>query len=185
MNRLYQNLIQTRGLFLVADTRLYTLPCWLVGRLVGWFVGWSITFLNSEWFLHYCSCPTLRDWITVYPALFLSTHLDFQVFETVVGHCHPFSLNHRKDNSLMNSSKPFSVWLIFWYYLFSHLLHKSSPHCVCWSVSFWLIGSLVLFSLFLLFPPQLTIWPSVLSLTFLLFHFFFHQRKQSVTQKAC
>ena len=23
----------------------------------------SVTFLNSELFLHYCSCPTVRDWI--------------------------------------------------------------------------------------------------------------------------
>ena len=28
-----------------------------------------ITFLNSEWFLHYCSCPTVRDCIAMYPAL--------------------------------------------------------------------------------------------------------------------
>ena len=43
--------------FLVADTRLYTLPCRSVGHI-------------SE-FLQYCSCPTVRDWIAVYPALFL------------------------------------------------------------------------------------------------------------------
>merc|ERR1711946_57208 len=55
------------GYFLVADTPLHTLPCRWVGKLVGRFV----TFLNSERFLHYCSCPTVRDWIAVYPALFL------------------------------------------------------------------------------------------------------------------
>ena len=30
----------------------------------------SVTFLNCDRFSHYCSCPTVRDWITVYPALF-------------------------------------------------------------------------------------------------------------------
>merc|ERR1711942_548209 len=50
---------EKNDLFLVADTRLYTLPCRLVGP-----------FLNSGRFLHYCSCPTFRDCIAVYPALF-------------------------------------------------------------------------------------------------------------------
>ena len=31
----------------------------------------SITFLNCEQFSHYCSCPTVRNWIAVYPALFV------------------------------------------------------------------------------------------------------------------
>ena len=57
-------------LFLVADTRLYILLCRSVGRYVGPSVGRSVTFLNSERFSHYCSCPTVRDWIAVYPALF-------------------------------------------------------------------------------------------------------------------
>ena len=48
--------------FLVADTRLCTLPCWSIRP--------SVTFLNFVQFLHYCSCPTVRDWIAVYPALF-------------------------------------------------------------------------------------------------------------------
>ena len=34
-------------------------------------VGRLVTFLNSQWFLHYCSCPTVSDWIAVYPALFI------------------------------------------------------------------------------------------------------------------
>ena len=41
-----------------------------VGTLVGPSVRRSVTFLNSERFSHYCSCPTVRDWIAVYPALF-------------------------------------------------------------------------------------------------------------------
>ena len=57
-----------RDTFLVADTRLYTLPCRSVGRSV----CRSVTFLNSERFSHYCSCPTVHDWIAVYPAWFLS-----------------------------------------------------------------------------------------------------------------
>ena len=36
-------------------------PCWSVLKSV----------LNFKWFLHYCSCPTVRDWIAVYLALFL------------------------------------------------------------------------------------------------------------------
>ena len=53
-----------QGHFLVADARLYTLPCRSVRRSVR-----PVTFLNSEWFSHYCSCPTVRDCIAVYPAL--------------------------------------------------------------------------------------------------------------------
>ena len=30
----------------------------------------SLTFLNSKRFSQYCSCPTVCDWIAVYPALF-------------------------------------------------------------------------------------------------------------------
>ena len=44
--------------FLVADTRLYTLPC----RSVRLTIRPSVTFLNSERFLQYCSCPTVRNW---------------------------------------------------------------------------------------------------------------------------
>ena len=58
-------------LFLVADTRLYTLPSRSVRP--------SVPFLNSERFSHYCSCPTERDWIAVYPALF-SLFLSFFCF---------------------------------------------------------------------------------------------------------
>ena len=43
----------------------YILPCWSVGRSV----GRSVTFLNSEQFAHYCSCPTVRNLIAMYPAL--------------------------------------------------------------------------------------------------------------------
>ena len=32
-------------------------------------VGRSVTFLNPERFLHYCSCQTVHDWIAVYLAL--------------------------------------------------------------------------------------------------------------------
>ena len=59
--------------FLVADIRLQH------AVLVGWQVGWlvhpsvrlSITFLNFKRFLHYCSCPTVRDCPAVYPALLI------------------------------------------------------------------------------------------------------------------
>ena len=66
--------------FLVADKRVYTLLCRSVGRSV----GPSVTFLNSKRFLHYCSCPTVRDWTAVYPALFLihqNLHCSF-LFDT-------------------------------------------------------------------------------------------------------
>merc|ERR1712142_212993 len=62
--------------FLVADTRLYTLPC----RSVGPSVRRSVTFLNCERFWLYCSCPTVRDWIAVYPALFLCDSQSFAFF---------------------------------------------------------------------------------------------------------
>ena len=55
-------------LFLVADTRLYTLACRSVRRSV----RPSVTFLNCDRFSHYCSCQTVRDWIAVYPALLLN-----------------------------------------------------------------------------------------------------------------
>ena len=51
-------------LFLVADTRLH------LAVSVGPSVRWSDTLLNCHWFLHYCSCPTVRDWIAMYLALF-------------------------------------------------------------------------------------------------------------------
>ena len=41
-----------------------------VGPSVRRYVGRSVTFLNSDRFSHYCSCPTVRDWIAVYPASF-------------------------------------------------------------------------------------------------------------------
>ena len=69
-SRWYKPTVTKEASFLVADTRLYTLPCWKVGRSVCPSVHPSVTFLNSEQFLHYCSCPTVRDWIAVYPALF-------------------------------------------------------------------------------------------------------------------
>ena len=40
-----------------------------VGPSVGPSIRLSITFLNCERFLHYCSCPTVRDCLAVYPAL--------------------------------------------------------------------------------------------------------------------
>ena len=54
------------GGFLLADTRLHHAV--LVGRLV----CRSVTFLNFERFLHYCSSPTIRDCLAVFPALFWS-----------------------------------------------------------------------------------------------------------------
>ena len=38
-----------------------------------------VTFLNCERFSHYCSCPSVRDWIAVYPTLF-SFHETFFLF---------------------------------------------------------------------------------------------------------
>ena len=52
--------------FLVADTRLCTMPC----QSVGWSVCRSVTFLNSERVSPYRSYSTVCDWIAVYPALF-------------------------------------------------------------------------------------------------------------------
>ena len=51
---------------LVVDTRLYTLPCRSVRPSVH-----PKYFWNCERFSLYCSCTTVRDWIAVYPALFL------------------------------------------------------------------------------------------------------------------
>ena len=55
-----------------------TIPCHvgqlvhpLVHLLVHLFVSLSVNFLNRELFLHCCSCPTICDWISVYPASFL------------------------------------------------------------------------------------------------------------------
>ena len=49
-------------LFLVAITRLYTLPYRPVRRYRNIF---------ELRFSHYCSCPSVRDWVAVYPALFV------------------------------------------------------------------------------------------------------------------
>ena len=52
--------------FLVTDNRLYTLRC----RAVPPSVPPSKIFMNCERCMQYCSCPTVHDWIAVYPALF-------------------------------------------------------------------------------------------------------------------
>ena len=76
--------------FLVADTRLYTLPCRSVRPSVRWSIGPSVTFLNCEQFSHYCSFPTVRDWIAVYPALFsFIAYFLLKIFKQVL-HCHIF-----------------------------------------------------------------------------------------------
>ena len=54
-----------------ATLHLAVSVCRYVGKSVCRSVRRSIcTFLNSERFSHYCSYPTVRDWIAVYPALF-------------------------------------------------------------------------------------------------------------------
>ena len=75
-------------LFLVADTRLYTLPCRSVGPSVR-----PVTFLNFERFLHYCSRPTVRDCIAVYPALF-------------------YFLKRNKQKVKTNSQQGKSYWIV-------------------------------------------------------------------------
>ena len=57
--------------FLIADT----LPFRSVRPL-----DRDVTFLNSERFSHYCSCPTVRDWIAVYLALFYYNFLILEKF---------------------------------------------------------------------------------------------------------
>ena len=59
--------IMKRCQFLVVDTRLYTLPRWLIHRSIA-----PVNILNCKRFSHYCSCPSIRDWIAVCPALFLN-----------------------------------------------------------------------------------------------------------------
>ena len=54
--------------FLVADARLYTLPCWSVGMSIRPSVR-HIFWIPSR-FSHYGSCPTICDWIAVNLALF-------------------------------------------------------------------------------------------------------------------
>ena len=61
-----------------------------------------VTFLNSEWFLHYCSCPTVRDCIAVYPAL-LSIILARTV-SSVNGICKE-SLTFSKDENQGDASQ--------------------------------------------------------------------------------
>ena len=58
-----------------------------VGRSVGPSVRLSVrpsvTFLNYERFSHYCSCPTVRDWIAVYPALFFFCGQSYSTFRSM------------------------------------------------------------------------------------------------------
>ena len=56
--------------YLVADTRLYTLPCRSVRRSIRRSVGPSVRHIFESRFSHYCSRPTVRNWIAVYQALF-------------------------------------------------------------------------------------------------------------------
>ena len=66
-------------LFLVADSTLCRVGRW-VRPSVHKSVRKSVTLLNCEGFLHYCSCPTDRDRIAVYPALFYSARHAVQSF---------------------------------------------------------------------------------------------------------
>ena len=52
-------------IFLVADTRLYTLPCWSICPSV----SRSVIFLNCKPFMHYYFCQTVRDAGAVYLGL--------------------------------------------------------------------------------------------------------------------
>ena len=48
----------------------------------------SVAFLNCKRFLHDCSCPTIRNWIAVYPALFLIA--DTQLYKSLCPSVRPF-----------------------------------------------------------------------------------------------
>ena len=65
------------ALFLVADTRFYTLPCRSVGRSV----GRSVHHIFEIWMVFaLLLLPNLHDWIAVYPALFL---LNFTFYDSM------------------------------------------------------------------------------------------------------
>ena len=66
--------------------------------LVGRSVRPSVTFLNCEQFSHYCSCPTVRDWIAVYPALFLFVSHKSQLRPVNLGHS---SRESEREHSLL------------------------------------------------------------------------------------
>ena len=73
------------NVFLVVNTRLYTLSC----RSVSWSVGRSVsqsvyhTFSNSKcFFFHYCSCPSVHDWIVVYLTFFFFFFFFFLRYHT-------------------------------------------------------------------------------------------------------
>ena len=61
----------SHSVFLVADTRLYTLPC----RSVRLSVPPSHVFFNCERCLYYYPCPTVRDCLAVYPAFIICSSL--------------------------------------------------------------------------------------------------------------
>ena len=93
---------------LVADTGICTLLC----RLVCPSVRLSVTFLNRKWFLHYCSCPPVRDWIAEYPALlsfipegvFWQTKNRVHSREMRLQHKHLFT-THKEVNEVNEASK--------------------------------------------------------------------------------
>ena len=112
------------------QTRLYTLPC----RSVGPSVRPSVPFLNSEWFLHYCSCLTVRYWIAMYLALF---------FWTTLLASRPIEI---QSNALGLSSSPPSR-IVFFFFLLSFFFLSSF---------FFLFPSFffLLFSFFFLLSPS-------------------------------
>ena len=92
-------------MFLVSDTRLYTLPCWSVRP--------SVRHISKFMrFSHYCSCPTVRDWIAVYPALFSIPFLS--VFLVMVENAFVPIERYLREHIFKNFNCPMREWVSPW-----------------------------------------------------------------------
>ena len=81
-----------------------------VGRSVPPSIRPSVTFLNSDQFLQYCSCPTVRDWIAVYLALLLFMDTQYWVIH----------------EQLKKPTPPTSFFLQFFFIFFFLIRNRSS-----------------------------------------------------------
>ena len=110
---------------------------------VGRSVSRYVTFLNSERFSHYCSCPTVRDWIAVYPALFI--HIG-----RFLHHC-PSPLQKKGSRVVYPLSSPVLIQLDT-YIIAGFILFVIPPGFYSFGVSFlWRGGGTKYFSLTCIF----------------------------------
>ena len=113
--------------FLVADTRLYTLPCRSVGRLVRWSVRPSVTlsfFGVYGRFWGYCPCPTA--WLVNFITAPAHPHATGAAVYTALLYSKPLLLNRYYIVNILMDKCLLALQLTCRY---RKTLQKKSPAC--------------------------------------------------------